>query len=425
MPPGKPLPMPIQDLWSHAPRATAAVGACSPSLVTLVARAAVLILTLAATAAFAWSFGQVVRVGSMNLATVLLWALCTVSFAWIALGSANVCVGFAGRLLSRRLDTLQIPASPLPLTTRTALLFPVYREDPTAVAASIDAMTEDLARLGCASAFDVFILSDTQLKSERKAERSTYFALAHALRGRIAIFYRNRNDNRGKKAGNIHEWVERFGNGYDHFVILDADSVMSGTTLVRLAGAMERAPSAGLIQTVPRLVEGQTLFARLQQFANAYYGPLVAAGFAMWQGASGNYFGHNAIVRTRAFAESAGLPTLAGTAPLGGHIQSHDFVEAALLRRRGWGVHTAPSLDGSYEASPPTLVDYAIRDRRWAQGNMQHLRLIGVRGLSPLSRLHFATGAMAYIAPAVLGLSLVLGLWLTYEVRLRGLDYFP
>ena len=151
---------------------------------------------------------------------------------------------------------------------------------------------------------------------------------------------------------------------------------------MRLASAMDANPRVGLIQTVPRLVGGQTLFACLQQFAAGYYGPIVAAGLAAWHGGGGNYWGHNAIIRTRAFAASAGLPQLSGSPPLGGHILSHDFVEAALLRRAGWEVHLVPSLQGSYEGCPPTLSELIARDRRWAQGNLQHLRLLNASGPS-------------------------------------------
>ena len=175
--------------------------------------------------------------------------------------------------------------------------------------------------------------------------------------------------------------MERFGADYESFVILDADSVMSGRTLVRLARAMMLNPTVGLIQTVPRLTGGETLLQRLQQFAANVYGPAVAAGLAFWHRHQGNYWGHNAIIRTAAFAGAAGLPALPGRPPFGGHIQSHDFVEAVLLQRAGWGVHMVPTADGSYEGLPPSLIDLVVRDRRWAQGNLQHLSIVPRRGL--------------------------------------------
>ena len=157
---------------------------------------------------------------------------------------------------------------------------------------------------------------------------------------------------------------------------------MEGAALVRLAAAMERHPDVGLIQTLPVIVNGNSFFARMQQFAGRVYGPVIAAGIAWWHGAEGNYWGHNAIIRTRAFADHAGLPTLRGRKPFGGHILSHDFVEAALLRRAGWAVHMVPALRGSYEESPPALTDLAVRDRRWCQGNLQHAAVLPARGLA-------------------------------------------
>jgi membrane glycosyltransferase len=123
---------------------------------------------------------------------------------------------------------------------------------------------------------------------------------------------------------------------------------------------------------VPLIVNRTSLFARVQQFASRLYGPMLSEGLAWWSGSEGNYWGHNAIIRTRAFAEQAGLPRLPGRKPFGGEILSHDFVEAALLRRGGWDVRMAPQLYGSFEECPPSLPDLIVRERRWCQGNLQH-----------------------------------------------------
>ena len=156
---------------------------------------------------------------------------------------------------------------------------------------------------------------------------------------------------------------------------------MRGDTLVSLVRAMEAHPDVGLIQTLPIITGGTTLFARMQQFAGRVYGPVIAHGIAWWHGSEGNYWGHNALIRTIAFAEQAGLPELPGRKPFGGHIMSHDFIEAALMRRGGWAIHMMPGLEGSYEESPPSLMDLAVRDRRWCQGNLQHIAVLPARGL--------------------------------------------
>ena len=96
----------------------------------------------------------------------------------------------------------------------------------------------------------------------------------------------------------------------------------------------------GILQTSPHLIGGETPLARVQQFASRVYGPVLTRGLRAWFGNAGNYWGHNAIIRTRAFAECGGLPELPGKPPFGGLILSHDFVEAALRPpRRLGGAH--------------------------------------------------------------------------------------
>jgi membrane glycosyltransferase len=188
---------------------------------------------------------------------------------------------------------------------------------------------------------------------------------------------------------------------------------------------MEANPSIGLIQTLPIITGGSTLFARLQQFASRVYGPLIAHGIAWWHGAEGNYWGHNAVIRTRAFAEHAGLPELSGRKPFGGPILSHDFIEAALLRRAGWAVHMVPALSGSYEESPPNLTDLAVRDRRWCQGNLQHIAILPARGLHWISRLHLLTGIASYLTAPLWLLFLLASILVTLQARFVLPDYFP
>ena len=208
-------------------------------------------------------------------------------------------------------------------------------------------------------------------------------------------------------------------------LILDADSVMTGEAIVHLVGGMERHPDVGLIQSLPVIVGGATLFARVQQFAGRVYGPMIAHGIAWWHGSEGNYWGHNAVIRTRAFADAAGLPTLHGRKPFGGHILSHDFVEAALMRRAGWAVHMVPALFGSYEEGPPSLIDLAIRDRRWCQGNLQHAAVLPARGLHWVSRLHLLMGIGSYITAPIWLLFLFAGILISLQARFTSPDYFP
>jgi membrane glycosyltransferase len=376
------------------------------------------------TIAFAYELYGVLSFVRLTPIQFIFWVLSTISFGWIALGSLSAAMGFLPLFAGDKADSLALPE---PLTVpgqRTALLVPVYNEDPTRIAGTIEAVARDLDRLGAARSFEVFVLSDTRDAKAGDLEEQVYGALKAGLADRLAVYYRRRQLNTERKAGNIKDWVERFGADYPHFLILDADSVMSGDSLVRLSLAMEVTPSAGLIQTVPRLMGGTTLLQRLQQFACNIYGPAVASGIAFWQRDQGNYWGHNAMIRTAAFAGSAGLPTLPGPPPFGGHIMSHDFVEAVLLQRAGWGVHMVPSLEGSYEGLPPGISELVVRDRRWAQGNLQHLAIVGAPGLTAMGRVHLGMGACAYLISAVWAASLLVGLVLLLQGQQLIPSYF-
>jgi membrane glycosyltransferase len=309
------------------------------------------------------------------------------------------CSALAGFLLLvfRKREFLQLENIPTPLNPpRTAMLATIRNEDVAAVYARLRLMDQALARKGVSRNFDFFVLSDTNndLIARHEVEEASR---AHAS-GSSGFFYRRRLDNAGRKSGNVADWVRNFGADYEYMIILDADSLMSADLLTGLASAMEARPDLGVLQTTPMGVGGETLFARNLQFGIRLYGRVATAGIAWWSGDESLYWGHNAIVRTRAFAEAAGLPRLQGPAPFGGDILSHDVVEGWFMRRAGWGVAMAPMLDGSYEECPPTLVDEAIRDRRWCQGNLQHLGLLRATGLHWLSKVQMIMAAMVYAA---------------------------
>ncbi|ARR53183.1 glucan biosynthesis glucosyltransferase H [Rhizorhabdus wittichii DC-6] len=314
-------------------------------------------------------------------------------FAWIAFGFLNAVAGLF--VLLGRGPAPEVSRSRLVLPQgRTAVLMPIYNEDVGAVFRRLESMTDSIAAIGGADRFDFFILSDSH---ERNHARE-YLAFRRLREtSKANVWYRRRPRNTARKPGNIADWVRRFGGAYDYMLVLDADSLMSGAAMARLASAIEARPAIGLLQTVPQLINGQTMFARWHQFASSVYGPVASAGLRWWSGTEATFWGHNAIIRVKAFAESCGLPALSEDSLLGGHIMSHDMVEAALLRRRGWAVHMVTMPEGSYEEFPPTMIDHAIRDRRWCQGNLQHLRLLNTSGLHWVSRLQLFMGASAYL----------------------------
>jgi membrane glycosyltransferase len=171
---------------------------------------------------------------------------------------------------------------------------------------------------------------------------------------------------------------------------------MTGECLTTLVRMMETHADAGIIQTAPRAVGHETLHARIQQFSARAYGPLFTAGMRFWQLGESHYWGHNAILRMAPFMAHCALAPLPGDGPLAGEVMSHDFVEAALMRRAGWKVWVADELDGSYEQVPPNLLAELQRDRRWCHGNLQNSRLMFEPRLHAVHRTAFLTGVLAY-----------------------------
>lgn len=355
--------------------------------------------------------------------TGLEWALLTMigmTFVWVTLSVSTVGVAIAGLLARQRADARSVRDV---RGLDVALLVPIYNEVPWDVFGNATAMLDDLAAREGPHRYRLFILSDTRDAQIAAQEWQAYQQLQANVPDGMQVFYRRRAQNTDKKVGNLLDWITGWGADHEAMVVLDADSLMTGRAIERLASEMSADPEAGLIQTCPVLIGADSLFARLQQFSNIAYGWLLAEGLAIWARSEGNYWGHNAIIRTRAFAQSAGLPhlTARGRDDL---ILSHDFVEAGLLRRAGWRVRFLPRVTGSYEETPGTLVDYVLRDRRWCRGNLQHLRLLGTAGLHPISRFHLFHGAVAYLLSPAWFVLLVVWSLLGVDAETNVIRYF-
>jgi len=391
MPPEAPLPMPRQD-FAHAFRDASAPGANNgagrPALWRALAFSPAMAATLALILILRDWFGD----GGLSAVEAILTALISFNFFWITFTVGTVLTGILS-LARRSRPERRRRAEPL----RVALLMPIHNEVPWYVLGNARTMLEDLRRAGGAHRYAMFILSDTRDDAIAAQEQASIAALRATLAPGIEIYYRRRDRNTDRKVGNIADWVSGWGNAWDAMLVLDADSLMTGRAITRLTDALARDPGAGLIQSFPQLIGAQSVFARMQQFANGVYGIAFAEGLARWCGQEGNYWGHNAIIRTSAFAGCAGLPRLRGIGGREQTIMSHDFVEAGLLRRAGWSVRFVPRIQGSYEETPPTLIDHILRDRRWCQGNLQHLRLLGSAGFRSISRFHLLHGAVGYL----------------------------
>ncbi len=366
-----------------------------------------------------------VSAGGWTVGSVVLLALFVVLLAPVVYGFTLAVTGWW--LLRQGGDPLRInhtlppevPTDPLP---PTAIVMPICNEDVNRIFQGLRVMYQSLSATGQGNAFDFFILSDSTDLNLWIAEEKAWFELCQQVGGFGRIFYRKRRRPLHHKSGNIADFCRRWGTTYRYAIVLDADSVMTGATCVRLASLMEANPRAGIIQTNPKLALGRSLFQRINQFAAQVYGPLFAAGANFWQLDNANYYGHNAIVRLKPFITYCALPELPKSGALGTRVLSHDTVEAAFMRRAGYEVWSAYDLAGSYEEAPPHLLASLQRDRRWCHGNLQHLWFLFAPGLTTPSRLNILIGLLAYLSSPLWVLFLVLSplLFTTGMATARG-----
>ncbi len=366
-------------------------------------------LVLASTVAGTWAITTILSPGGWTPLEKAIIVIFTFLFGWIAVNFWTVVFGF---FVSLKKDDpfLTIPRtiSPIPPSIKIALVMPVHNEEVPRIFAALRAMYDTIKDAGVLDHFDIYVLSDSTSIAHGIAEEIYWAKLCQDVNGFGRIFYRRRKLRIHKKSGNVSDFCRRWGCQYKYMITLDADSLMGGELLVRMVNMMESRTDIGILQTAPMAVNQTSLIARLQQFSSHLYGPLFFAGLRFWQLDETGFWGHNAIIRMAPFMKYCALPRLSGGPPFGGEILSHDFVEAALMRRAGWGVWLAHELEDSYEELPPNLLEELARDKRWCQGNIQHLRLMFMRGISCGHRILFLQGNLFYFSSLMWFLLLVL-----------------
>jgi membrane glycosyltransferase len=383
-------------------------------------------LSLFTVAAISWAAFNMLQINGLTPLKETIFVLFVLLQMPLALSFWTAVIGFLVQMtggdpleLTRTLDPelVELP--------RTAVVMPVYNENPVRVFAGLKSTYESLEQTRFLPDFDFFLLSDTTDPDLWVQEEMAFTELRSQVSAPERLFFRNRRENIERKSGNIADFCATWGERYRYMIVFDADSIMTGMSLVNLVRLMEKNPSVGIIQAPPLPVNRRSLFGRLYQFAMHAYSSIFISGLNFWQGGAANYWGHNAIIRIAPFVKHCRLPKLSGKQPLGGSILSHDFVEAAFMRRAGWKVFLASELSGSYEELPSSLIGYAARDRRWCEGNIQHSRLLFTPGLHFVNRLHLMMGVMAYVASPLWILMLILSAAEGIKETLGKHPYFP
>jgi membrane glycosyltransferase len=365
-------------------------------------RGLVLALNSATYAALlAWA-ASVLGAGGWGILDGLLLACFAIGTPWTVLGFWNAIIGLW--LLHGVKDAMRQVApyaaageGSAPIAVRTAVLMTVRNEDPARAFLRLRTVKASLDATGEGAAFAYFVLSDSDDPAVAAAEEAAVAAWKAEAGEGAAIVYRRRALNAGFKAGNVRDFCERWGDRFELMLPLDADSLMSGEKIVRLVRMMQAHPRIGILQSLVVGLPSSSFFARVFQFGMRHGMRAYTMGQAWWAGDCGPFWGHNALVRIKPFAEECTLPPLPGAPPLGGQVLSHDQVEATLTRRAGYEVRVFPQEGGSWEENPPTMLDFAKRDVRWCQGNMQYLKLLDLPGLLPMSRFQLAWAILMFL----------------------------
>ena len=365
-------------------------------------RRVVVVLNVATYLAMLWIASRVLGAGGWTVVDAILFVGFALGTPWTVLGFWNAVIGLW--LLHFHKDPIATVAPfaaagdlATPITIKTAIFMTVRNEDPARAILRLKTVKSSVDATGQGATFSYFVLSDTNDEAVATVEAKAFADWKTSDPDGERLTYRRRTDNTGYKAGNVREFCDRWGNDYELMLPLDADSVMSGVAIVKLVRMMQAYPKLGILQSLVVGMPSSSAFARTFQFGMRHGMRAYTMGQAWWVGDCGPFWGHNAVVRIKPFHDSCELPILPGQPPLGGHVLSHDQVEATFMRRAGYEVRVLPVENGSWEENPPTMLDFAKRDVRWCQGNMQYIKLLDTPGLHAMSRFQLVWAVLMFV----------------------------
>jgi membrane glycosyltransferase len=381
---------------------------------SLVGRQALFFALVAAMmAALIWLMATALSVGGLDGFDIALLVLFAVTLPWSVIGFWNASIGFLIMRFARNPTAVVFPAAARirgdePITVSTAIVICIRNEVPDRVIRNLKPLMSGLVAAGVGDKFHIYVLSDTSDAEIAAAEAAKIAQFGAAWEGLIALTYRRREINTGFKAGNIRDFCERWGHLHELAVTLDADSFMTADAVLRLVRIMQANPRLGIVQGLVVGMPSTSAFARIFQFGMRLGMRSYTIGGAWWQGDCGPYWGHNAAVRLKPFIAHCHIPPLPYGGPLGGHVLSHDQVEAVLMRRAGYEVRVLPEEDLGWEENPPTLIEFIRRDLRWCQGTLQYWHFLFLPGIPPVSRYQLAFAVLMFLgSPAWMGLLVV------------------
>jgi membrane glycosyltransferase len=343
----------------------------------------------------------------------LLLVLFGCTLPWSVIGFWNATMGFVVMRFSPDPVGAVLPAArnvrgDEPITAKTAIAIFVRNEPPDRVIRNLDAMMRELVAANVADRFHLYVLSDTSMADVATIEEAAFAKLADEWRDHIPVVYRRREVNTAFKAGNFWDFLQRWGDDYEFAVTLDTDSFMTANAIMKMVRLAQSDPKLGILQGLVVGLPSTSAFARIFQFGMRLGMRSWTIGSAWWQGDCGPYWGHNAVIRIAPFKAHCHIPKLKEGGVLGGHVLSHDQIEAALMRRAGYDVRVLPEEDLGWEENPPTLLEYLRRDQRWEQGTLQYGHFLFLPRMKTVSRFQLAFAMLMFLgSPAWIGMLLV------------------
>src|SRR5262245_1862136 len=376
-----------------------------------------------------WWASRILAAGGWTFLDTILFVAFALGTPWAVLGFWNALIGLW--LLNVPGKDARMAVAPFaaagdqrtPIRIKTAVFMTLRNEDAARAIERFKIVADSIERTGEGAAFSYFVLSDSNDATVAAAEERAVAAWQAAAGQAQRIIYRRRSSNVGYKAGNVRDFCARWGDQFGLMLPLDADSLMAGEEIVRLVRIMQAHPKIGILQSLVVGMPSSSAFARIFQFGMRHGMRAYTMGQAWWVGECGPFWGHNALLLVQPFYEHCDLPILPGAPPLGGHVLSHDQVEATLMRRAGYEVRVLPEEVGSWEENPPTMLEFARRDVRWCQGNMQYLKLLDLPGLYPMSRFQLVWAILMFIG--IPAWTLMIALLPLAAVQAQSIPEFP
>jgi membrane glycosyltransferase len=236
--------------------------------------------------------------GAFARGSALPLAGCALYLVVLSMGLFNLLLYLAGGWLWHRGRGRGGPqaseaSGQAPVANRVAMVMPIYHEDTERVYEGLKLTWESAKRVGLDRQCDFFLLCDSTEPAYREREEAVYRKLLTAFNGGGAcagrLFLLRRAERTNFKAGNIMNFLDRRGDDYEFMLVLDADSVMLGETILRLIRRMESEPRLAILQSLMIPIRSITPFARAMQYSIARCLPFYARGMLWFWGPDSVY----------------------------------------------------------------------------------------------------------------------------------------